>query len=127
MTTRNESGDTFTITAIDGATDLVVAAAPADVTAAQTALGDAGDFKTVQSAVADALNQFGADSNYIDSQVRYNTDKVDAMEGGLGALVDADLAKESAKLQSLQIKQQLGTQAMSIANQSPQMLLSLFR
>ena len=49
------------------------------------------------------------------------------MEGGLGALVDADLAKESAKLQSLQIKQQLGTQAMSIANQSPQTLLSLFR
>ena len=127
VTTRNESGDTFTITAIDGATDLVVAAAPADVTAAQAALASGGDFETVESAIADALNQFGSDSNYIDSQVRYNKDKVDAMEGGLGALVDADLAKESAKLQSLQIKQQLGTQAMSIANQSPQTLLSLFR
>ena len=127
MTTRNESGDTFTITAIDGATDLVVAAAPADVTAAQAALADGGDFETVESAIADALNQFGSDSNYIDSQIRYNKDKVDAMEGGLGALVDADLAKESAKLQSLQIRQQLGTQAMSIANQSPQTLLSLFR
>ena len=127
VTTRNESGDTFTVTAIDGATDLVVAAAPADVTAAQTALGAGGDFKTVESAIADALNQFGSDSNYIDAQVRYNKDKVDAMEGGLGALIDADLAKESAKLQSLQIRQQLGTQAMSIANQSPQMLLSLFR
>ena len=127
VTTRNESGDTFTITAIDGATDLVVAAAPADVTAAQAALADGGDFETVESAIADALNQFGSDSNYIDNQIRYNKDKVDAMEGGLGALVDADLAKESAKLQSLQIKQQLGTQAMSIANQSPQTLLSLFR
>jgi flagellin len=127
VTTRNESGDTFTITAIDGATDLVVAAAPADVTAAQAALADGGDFETVESAVADALNQFGSDSNYIDAQIRYNKDKVDAMEGGLGALVDADLAKESAKLQSLQIRQQLGTQAMSIANQSPQTLLSLFR
>jgi len=127
VTTRNESGDTFTITAIDGATDLVVAAAPADVTAAQAALADGGDFETVESAIADALNQFGSDSNYIDSQIRYNKDKVDAMEGGLGALVDADLAKESAKLQSLQIRQQLGTQAMSIANQSPQTLLSLFR
>ena len=127
VTTRNESGDTFTITAIDGATDLVVAAAPADVTAAQAALADGGDFETVESAIADTLNQFGSDSNYIDSQIRYNKDKVDAMEGGLGALVDADLAKESAKLQSLQIKQQLGTQAMSIANQSPQTLLSLFR
>ena len=127
VTTRNESGDTFTITAIDGATDLVVTAAPADVTAAQAALASGGDFETVESAIADALNQFGSDSNYIDNQIRYNKDKVDAMEGGLGALVDADLAKESAKLQSLQIRQQLGTQAMSIANQSPQTLLSLFR
>jgi hypothetical protein len=46
---------------------------------------------------------------------------------GMGALVDADLAKESAKLQSLQIRQQLGTQALGIANQAPQSLLSLFR
>ena len=124
---RNEAGGTFTVAAIDGAGTLQVATAPADAAAAQTALAAGGDFETVESAVADALNQFGSDSNYIDSQIRYNKDKVDAMEGGLGALVDADLAKESAKLQSLQIKQQLGTQAMSIANQSPQMLLSLFR
>ncbi len=124
---RNEAGGTFTVAAIDGAGSLLVATAPADAAAAQTALADGGDFETVESAVADALNQFGSDSNYIDSQIRYNKDKVDAMEGGLGALVDADLAKESAKLQSLQIRQQLGTQAMSIANQSPQTLLSLFR
>ena len=124
---RNESGGTFTVAAIDGAGTLQVATAPADAAAAQTALADGGDFETVESAVADALNQFGSDSNYIDSQIRYNKDKVDAMEGGLGALIDADLAKESAKLQSLQIRQQLGTQAMSIANQSPQTLLSLFR
>jgi flagellin len=127
VTTRNDSGDTFTVTAIDGATDLVVAAAPATVTAAQTALAAGGDFETVESAIADALNQFGSDSNYIDAQIRYNKDKVDAIEGGLGALIDADLAKESAKLQSLQIRQQLGTQALSISNQAPQTLLSLFR
>ena len=124
---RNEAGGTFTVAAIDGAGTLQVATAPADAAAAQTALAAGGDFETVESAVADALNQFGSDSNYIDSQIRYNKDKVDAMEGGLGALIDADLAKESAKLQSLQIRQQLGTQAMSIANQSPQTLLSLFR
>jgi len=45
----------------------------------------------------------------------------------VGNLVDADLAKESAKLQSLQTKQQLGVQALSIANQSTQSVLSLFR
>lgn len=127
ITTRNEAGLTFTVTAIDGATDLVVGAAPATATAAQTALQSGGNFETVESAIADALNQFGSDSNYIDAQIRYNKDKVDALEGGLGSLIDADLAKESAKLQALQIRQQLGTQALSISNQSPQMLLSLFR
>lgn len=125
--TRNEAGGTFTVSAVDGATDLVLAAAPTSAADAQTALQAGGDFKTVEAKVADALNQFGADSNYVDSQVKYNKDKIDSLEGGLGSLIDADLAKESAKLQSLQIRQQLGTQAMSIANQSPQMLLSLFR
>jgi flagellin len=51
----------------------------------------------------------------------------DTIETGIGNLVDADLSKESAKLQSLQTKQQLGLQALSIANQAPQSILSLFR
>lgn len=125
--TRNEAGGTFTIAAVNGAVDLVVDAVPTSAALAQAALQDGGDFETVEGKIADALNQFGAESNYIDSQIKYNKDKMDAMEGGLGALIDADLAKESAKLQALQIRQQLGTQALSISNQSPQMLLSLFR
>ncbi len=126
-TTRNESGTTFTITAVDGAGTLIVAAAPTDAAGAQAALADGGDFDTIQTAISDALNQFGSDARYIDNQIAYNKDKADAMEAGLGALIDADLAKESARLQSLQIRQQLGTQALSIANQAPQTLLSLFR
>jgi flagellin len=51
----------------------------------------------------------------------------DVVEQGISNLVDADLAKESARLQSLQIKQQLGAQALSIANQSPQLILSFFQ
>ena len=51
----------------------------------------------------------------------------DTIESGIGNLVDADLAKESAKLQALQVKQQLGVQALSIANQAPQTITSLFR
>lgn len=51
----------------------------------------------------------------------------DSLESGVGNLVDADLAKESARLQALQVKQQLGVQALSIANQSAGSLLSLFR
>jgi flagellin len=65
--------------------------------------------------------------NYVDDQVSYNSDKIDALNTGLGALVDADLAQESAQLQALQIRQQLGTQALSLANQAPQTLLSLFK
>ena len=126
-TTRNESGTTYTINAVDGAGTLIVAAAPTTAAAAQTALGSGGNFETVQTAISDALNQFGSDSRYIDAQISYNKDKSDALEAGLGALIDADLAKESARLQSLQIRQQLGTQSLSIANQAPQTLLSLFR
>lgn len=51
----------------------------------------------------------------------------DSLDAGIGNLVDADLAKESAKLQALQTKQQLGVQALSIANQTPQTIMSLFR
>jgi len=52
---------------------------------------------------------------------------VDTLNAGIGNLVDADMAVESAKLQSLQVKQQLGIQALSIANQAPAITLSLFR
>ena len=123
-TTRNEDGTVLTIAAFDGATDFVVAAAPADAAAARTAI--TGDWETVNSAVNDALNRLGSDARYIDAQMGYNRDKLDAVEGGLGALIDADIAKEAARLQALQIRQQLGTQTLSITNQAPQALLSLF-
>jgi flagellin len=123
-TTRNEIGSLLTIVAFDGATDFVVAAAPADDVAARTAI--TGDWTTVNASINDALNRLGSDARYIDSQVGYNRDKLDAVEGGLGALIDADIAKEAARLQALQIRQQLGTQTLSITNQAPQALLSLF-
>ena len=123
-TIRNEVGSVLTIAAFDGAADFVVAAAPADDAAARTAI--TGDWTTVNSALNDALNRLGSDARYIDSQIGYNRDKLDAVEGGLGALIDADIAKEAARLQALQIRQQLGTQTLSITNQAPQALLSLF-
>ena len=121
---RNEGGTTLTLAAFDGTTDLLVAAAPADEAAARAAI--TGDWTTVNQAINDALNRLGSDANYIDSQVSYNRDKLDAVESGLGALIDADIAKEAARLQALQIRQQLGTQTLSITNQSPQALISLF-
>lgn len=96
-------------------------------TAAAAALLTGAGYDTAQTVVGNQLNQAGADSNYLNSQVTFNSNKIDSLNTGLGALVDADLSKESAVLQSLQVKQQLGTQALSIANQAPQSILSLFR
>ena len=79
------------------------------------------------NAVGTALNAIGSSTNYVNNQISYNSDKIDALNTGLGSMVDADLAKESALLQSLQIQQQLGTQALTLANQAPQTLLSLFK
>ena len=124
VTIRNEQGTTLTLAAFDGATDFVVDAAPADATDAQTAI--TGNWTDISKAINDALNRLGADSRYVDSQIGYNRDKLDAIEGGLGALIDADIAKEAARLQALQIRQQLGTQTLSITNQAPQALISLF-
>jgi flagellin len=79
------------------------------------------------NSVNNELNTIGAAVNYVNNQVSYNSDKIDALNSGLGSLVDANLAQESAQLQALQIRQQLGTQALSLANQAPQSLLSLFK
>jgi len=150
-TVRNERGDGYTISAIGGSTltfddaiNLTAAGAAADTAftssltdaEARAMLGSADDaaslgtnktFASVETAINSALNTFGNDSKYIDAQISFNKEKLDALESGLGSLIDADLAKESAKMQSLQIRQQLGTQALSMANQAPQSLLSLFR
>jgi flagellin len=122
---RNEAGDAFTIVAEDGADLQIDAAAPTDAAGATTYL--TGGFVTVETAVSSALNKFGASMQYVENQITYNSKKNDALTDGLGALVDADLAKESAQLQSLQTRQQLGIQTLSLANQGPQVLLSLFR
>ncbi|MCA3414801.1 MAG: flagellin [Roseomonas sp.] len=121
---RNEAGTTLTLAAFDGAANFVVAAPPTDAAGAQAAIAD--DWSDVNEAINDALNRLGADARYIDAQISYNRDKLDAIEGGLGALIDADIAKEAARLQALQIRQQLGTQTLSITNQAPQALISLF-
>lgn len=97
-------------------------------TAAATALtATTGGFASIQSGVLNKLNQAGADSNLLDATISFNSSKIDSLNAGLGALIDADLSKESANLQSLQIRQQLGTQSLSLANQAPQSLLSLFK
>lgn len=82
---------------------------------------------TTQANMRSTLSTLGAASRRIDAQLSFSSRLSDVVESSVGNLVDADLAKESAKLQALQVKQQLGIQALSIANQAPQAIMALFR
>ena len=84
----------------------------------------------VRAAIATAasrLGTLGAQARSLESTGTFTKALIDANNQAISNLIDADLAEESAKLQALQIKQQLGVQALSIANQGPQTILSLFR
>ncbi|MBP6818466.1 MAG: hypothetical protein KBC46_04090 [Ferrovibrio sp.] len=85
------------------------------------------NLSTFEGFVNSISAQVAAQSRSLSLQRSFVNDLVDATKKGLGALVDADVAAESAALQSLQVRQQLGVQALSIANQQPNTLLSLFR
>lgn len=73
------------------------------------------------------LARLGAAAKRLESHNTFVSKLQDSIEGGIGNLVDADMAVEAARLQAVQVKQQLGTQALSIANQAPQSILSLFK
>ena len=109
-----------------GSTNVSVAATQtiatlSDATAALT------DVTASIDTVSGALARLGTKSKALSTHITFVGKLSDALEAGVGNLVDADLAKESAKLQALQTKQQLGVQALGIANQTPQLVLSLFR
>lgn len=92
--------------------------------AAATALGV---IDTALATVNSGLASLGAQAKQIETHNVFVSKLMDSLETGIGKLVDADLAKESARLQALQVQQQLGAQALGIANQAPQIILSLFR
>jgi flagellin len=75
----------------------------------------------------DAGAAFGTAQKQIDIQADFVGNFIDALKTGMGAMVDADMEEASARLSALQVQQQLGIQALSIANQAPQTLLALFR
>ncbi|MHA6287059.1 flagellin [Maricaulis sp. CAU 1757] len=89
-------------------------------TAAVTAI------KTSLENVNQALANLGSDTKKLEAHSGFVNKLIDSLNSGIGDLVDADLAKESARLQALQVKQQLGVQALSIANGQPQIILNLF-
>jgi flagellin len=98
-----------------------------DLTSATNAATALTALDTSLNNVNAALARLGASAKRIEAHTVFITKLMDSLTGGVGNLVDADLAVESARLQALQVKQQLGTQALSIANQAPQVILNLFR
>lgn len=98
-----------------------------ELTDAATAATVDGYLSTYKTTVNNALSNLGTAARRIDSQLTFTSKLADTIEAGIGNLVDADMAKESARLTALQTKQQLGVQALSIANQSPQMIGQLFK
>jgi len=101
--------------------------------AATSSFASAGDASTMVTTIEtsldnlnSALAKLGTASKSLEVHNTFTSKLSDSLEAGIGNLVDADLAKESARLQSLQVKQQLGVQALSIANQAPQTILSFF-
>ncbi len=94
------------------------------LTAAQATLSEVNNSI---AAVNSALGDIGAQANQIQNHTTFVSTLSDVLNQGIGNLVDADMAKESATLQALQVQQQLGVQALSIANSAPQIVLSLFK
>lgn len=98
-----------------------------DVTTNAGADSALSNIETMITRSIDAAAAFGSAQNRIDIQNDFVGKLTDAMKAGIGTLVDADMEEASARLQALQVQQQLATQALSIANQAPQNILALFR
>ena len=106
---------------------IVTVAATATISTQTKASGLVATIQASLTNVNSALAQLSAGAKKFSIQATFSQKLSDTLTVGIGNLVDADLAKTSALLQSLQVKQQLGVQALSIANQAPQAILSLFR
>ena len=125
----NATGSTITVQdenlSLGGAN--VTLAATATIGTASLATAALGVINTSIDNVSSALARLGTGANSLSTHLKFVSKLQDSLETGVGNLVDADLAKESARLQALQTKQQLGVQALSIANSSSQTVLSLLR
>ncbi|GLS85179.1 flagellin [Cypionkella aquatica] len=103
------------------------ALASVDVTTSAGAATALGSIEAMVQTSIDAAAEFGSTQTRIETQSDFIGKLSDALKAGIGSLVDADMEETSARLQALQVQQQLATQSLSIANQQPQNILALFR
>jgi len=98
-----------------------------DTTDATTSETSLGAMETLIQSAVDGAAALGGSASRLSDQNDFVGKVSDAIKSGIGSLVDADMEATSARLQALQVQQQLGVQSLSIANQAPQSILSLFR
>lgn len=103
------------------------ALAAIDVSNSAGAAAALGSIETLIDTSIDAAAAFGSVQGRIETQKTFISNLTDSLKSGIGSMVDADMEEVSARLQALQVQQQLAVQSLSIANQAPQSILSLFR
>ena len=118
---------TLTMTSQSSVNAAFTTFAASSVTSASAASLALTSLSTFSQAVATSLGANAAETRTLTLQSNFVNAIVDATTTGLGAIVDADIGKASASVQALQVRQQLGIQSLSIANQQPSVLLGLFR
>ena len=112
------------LSAIQGVLDGIDLAGAADATA-RAALLTAAEAQL--GLAIDAATSFGITEKTLDNQMQFIDSLTDTLDSGISSMVDADMEEEAARLQAFQVQQQLATQSLSIANQAPQNILTLFR
>ncbi|MDO5647422.1 flagellin [Paracoccus sp. (in: a-proteobacteria)] len=129
--TEDDTADMFAVANVNLAEHLGDDTAPftiTDAASARTALHeDDTGIKALINTAAQAAADLGSAGKRISDQANFVSQLADSLQIGVGSLVDADMEEASARLQALQTQQQLGIQSLSIANQAPQAILSLFR
>ncbi len=123
--TGTVTASNITVTAVDFTTNLDLS--DIDVSDATNAQASLANIEAHIQTAVDGAAALGASASRISEQRDFVSKVTDAMKSGIGALVDADMEEASAKLQALQTQQQLAIQSLTIANQAPQSILSLFR
>ncbi|TCD16206.1 flagellin [Oricola cellulosilytica] len=127
----DQSGLLDSVFTTTGGGAVTVSVSTLDVTAAgvdETDLDQMITFvDTVFQGMTKSASNLGAYTKRIDTQSSFVSNLMDAIDRGIGQLVDADMNEESTRLQALQVQQQLGVQALSIANANAQTIMSLFK
>ena len=126
---RIDTGATSASTATNSATigGGLAALTDFDVSTSNGAKAALAGIESLLQTSIDAAASFGSAAKRIETQSNFIGKLMDSMKSGIGTLVDANMEEASARLQALQVQQQLGVQSLSIANQAPQSILSLFR